>query len=247
VPVTTVSTQGGDADWRVVSREPAAGLTRIVVEGGHRGRLALTSPIPGDFNIANAALALVLLIEAGVATDDAVRGVAECAGVPGRMERVPAPADGPLALVDYAHTPDAVETVLRALRPSTSGRLVVVIGAGGDRDAPKRPLMGAAAARHADVVVVTDDNPRSEDPTAIRAAVLTGAYEVPAADRAEIHEVAGRKAAIRAAVEMATGPADTIAVVGKGHEKGQEAAGVVLPFDDRRVLAEVLGEHGAAR
>ena len=247
VPVTTVSTQGGDADWRVVSREPAAGLTRIAVEGGHGGRLALTSPIPGDFNIANAALALVLLIEAGVATDDAVRGVAECAGVPGRMERVPAPADGPLALVDYAHTPDAVETVLRALRPSTSGRLVVVIGAGGDRDAPKRPLMGAAAARHADVVVVTDDNPRSEDPTAIRAAVLTGAYEVPAADRAEIHEVAGRKAAIRAAVEMATGPADTIAVVGKGHEKGQEAAGVVLPFDDRRVLAEVLGEREAAR
>jgi UDP-N-acetylmuramoyl-L-alanyl-D-glutamate--2,6-diaminopimelate ligase len=247
VPVTTVSTHGEDADWRVLSREPAAGLTRIVVEGGHGSRLALTSPIPGDFNIANTALALVLLIEAGVATDDAVRGVAECAGVPGRMERVPAPADGPLALVDYAHTPDAVETVLRALRNSTSGRLVVVIGAGGDRDADKRPMMGAAAARHADIVVVTDDNPRSEDPTAIRAAVLAGAHEVPAVDRAEIHEVAGRKAAIRAAVDMTTGPSDTIAVVGKGHERGQEAAGVVLPFDDRQVLAEMLGEHEAAR
>jgi UDP-N-acetylmuramoyl-L-alanyl-D-glutamate--2,6-diaminopimelate ligase len=247
VAVTTVSTRGEAADWRVVSREPAAGLTRIVLEDGHGRRLALTSPIPGDFNTANAALALVLLIEAGVATDDAVRGVAECAGVPGRMERVPAPARGPLALVDYAHTPDAVETVLRALRPSTSGRLVVVIGAGGDRDAPKRPLMGAAAARYADVVVVTDDNPRSEDPTAIRAAILSGAYEVPAPDRAEIHEVAGRRAAIRAAVERTAGSADTVVVVGKGHEQGQEAAGVVLPFDDRQVLAEVLGEPGAAR
>jgi UDP-N-acetylmuramoyl-L-alanyl-D-glutamate--2,6-diaminopimelate ligase len=247
VAVTTVSTLGGAADWRVVSRDPAAGLTRIVVEDGQGSRLALTSPIPGDFNTANAALALVLLIEAGVATDDAVRGVAECAGVPGRMERVPAPARGPLAVVDYAHTPDAVETVLRALRPSTSGRLVVVIGAGGDRDVPKRPLMGAAAARHADVVVVTDDNPRSEDPTAIRAAILAGAYEVPAPDRAEIHEVAGRRAAIRAAVEMTAGSADTVVVVGKGHEQGQEAAGVVLPFDDRQVLAEMLGEPEAAR
>jgi UDP-N-acetylmuramoyl-L-alanyl-D-glutamate--2,6-diaminopimelate ligase len=247
VAVTTVSTRGGTADWRVVSREPAAGLTRIVVEDGQGSRIALTSPIPGDFNTANAVLALVLLIEAGVATDDAVRGVAECAGVPGRMERVPAPARGPLAVVDYAHTPDAVETVLRALRPSTSGRLVVVIGAGGDRDVPKRPLMGAAAARHADVVVVTDDNPRSEDPTAIRAAILAGAYEVPAPDRAEIHEVAGRRAAIRAAVEMTAGSADTVVVVGKGHEQGQEAAGVVLPFDDRQVLAEMLGEPEAAR
>jgi UDP-N-acetylmuramoyl-L-alanyl-D-glutamate--2,6-diaminopimelate ligase len=247
VAVTTVSTRGGAADWRVVSREPVAGLTRIVVEDGQGSRLALTSPIPGDFNTANAVLALVLLIEAGVATDDAVRGVAECAGVPGRMERVPAPARGPLAVVDYAHTPDAVETVLRALRPSTSGRLVVVIGAGGDRDAPKRPLMGAAAARHADVVVVTDDNPRSEDPTAIRAAILAGAYEVPAPDRAEIHEVAGRRAAIRAAVEMTAGSADTVVVVGKGHEQGQETAGVVLPFDDRQVLAEMLGEPEAAR
>jgi UDP-N-acetylmuramoyl-L-alanyl-D-glutamate--2,6-diaminopimelate ligase len=247
VAVTTVSTRGGTADWRVVSREPAAGLTRIVVEDGQGSRIALTSPIPGDFNTANAALALVLLIEAGVATDDAVRGVTECAGVPGRMERVPAPARGPLAVVDYAHTPDAVETVLRALRPSTSGRLVVVIGAGGDRDVPKRPLMGAAAARHADVVVVTDDNPRSEDPTAIRAAILAGAYEVPAPDRAEIHEVAGRRAAIRAAVEMTAGSADTVVVVGKGHEQGQEAAGVVLPFDDRQVLAEMLGEPEAAR
>ncbi|MGH8825857.1 MAG: UDP-N-acetylmuramoyl-L-alanyl-D-glutamate--2,6-diaminopimelate ligase [Jiangellaceae bacterium] len=240
VSVTTVSTQGWDADWRVVARDHSEGLTRIVMENGDARRLTLTSPIPGDFNVANAALAVILLIGAGVDADDAVRGVAECAGVPGRMERVPAPGGGPLALVDYAHTPDAVETVLRALRPSTSGRLVVVVGAGGDRDPHKRPLMGAAAARNADVVVVTDDNPRSEDPVAIRAAVLAGAYGVPAADRAEVHEVVGRRAAIRAAVEMAPGPADTIAVVGKGHEQGQEAAGVVHPFDDRQVLAEML-------
>jgi UDP-N-acetylmuramoyl-L-alanyl-D-glutamate--2,6-diaminopimelate ligase len=107
--------------------------------------------------------------------------------------------------------------------------------------------MGAAAARHADVVVVTDDNPRSEDPTAIRGAVLAGAYGVPAAARAEIHEVADRRAAIRAAVGMAAGRTDTIAVVGKGHEQGQEVAGVVHPFDDRVVLAELLGAGEVAR
>ena len=246
VPVTTLSTRGDEADWRVVSRTAAGGSTRVVVEARDGRRLAMTSPIPGDFNVANAALAVVLLIEAGVTADDAVRGVAACPGVPGRMERVPGPARGPLALVDYAHTPDAVETVLRALRPSTSGRLVVVVGAGGDRDPHKRPLMGAAAARNADVVVVTDDNPRSEDPVAIRAAVLAGAYSVPAAERAEIHEVADRRAAIRTAIDAAPGPADTVAVVGKGHEPGQEVAGVVHPFDDRQVVAEMLREREEA-
>ncbi|MGH8774595.1 MAG: UDP-N-acetylmuramoyl-L-alanyl-D-glutamate--2,6-diaminopimelate ligase [Jiangellaceae bacterium] len=242
IPVVTVATKG-DADWRVTDREIAhAGATTLAVIGTEDGRrLPVSSPIPGDFNVANAVLAVVMLTEAGVEAGDALRGVATCPGVPGRMERVQsAAAGGPLGVVDYAHTPDAIETVLRALRPSTLGRLVVVVGAGGDRDAGKRPLMGAAAARHADVVIVTDDNPRSEDPAAIRAAVLRGTSAVPAQERGVVKEVGDRRAAIEAAVAETTGRPDTVAVVGKGHEQGQEIAGVVYPFDDRVELREAL-------
>jgi UDP-N-acetylmuramoyl-L-alanyl-D-glutamate--2,6-diaminopimelate ligase len=144
-----------------------------------------------------------------------------------------------VAVVDYAHTPDAVGTALAALRTSTGGRLVTVLGCGGDRDAGKRPAMGAAAAAGSDVLVITDDNPRSEDPAAIRAAVRAGAEEVPAGARAELLEVGDRRAALAAAVALAR-PGDTLLVAGKGHETGQEVGGEVLPFDDREVLREVL-------
>jgi UDP-N-acetylmuramoyl-L-alanyl-D-glutamate--2,6-diaminopimelate ligase len=140
------------------------------------------------------------------------------------------------AVVDYAHTPDAVATALAALRASTQGRLITVLGCGGDRDQGKRPAMGAAAARGSDVVVVTDDNPRSEDPAAVRAAVLAG---VPADRRGAVEEVGDRRAAIARAVALAR-PGDTVLVAGKGHESGQEVAGTVTPFDDRAVLREVL-------
>src|SRR5690606_11255876 len=131
---------------------------------------------------------------------------------------------------DYAHKPDAVTAVLTALRAVTPGRLLCVIGAGGDRDRAKRPLMGRAAAEAADVVVVTDDNPRTEDPAVVRAEVLAGARD--AAGTADVVEVAGRRAAIDEAVRRAN-PGDTIAVLGKGHEQGQEVAGEIHPFDDR--------------
>ncbi|NUS50488.1 MAG: UDP-N-acetylmuramoyl-L-alanyl-D-glutamate--2,6-diaminopimelate ligase, partial [Nocardioidaceae bacterium] len=144
-----------------------------------------------------------------------------------------------LAVVDYAHKPDAVTAALTALRPLTKGRLVVVLGAGGDRDPGKRPLMGEAAARLADVLVVTDDNPRTEDPASIRAAVLAGAEQVPEGERSEVHEEGDRRAAIRLALSLA-GPGDTVVVAGKGHETGQEVAGTVHPFDDRDVLREEL-------
>jgi UDP-N-acetylmuramoyl-L-alanyl-D-glutamate--2,6-diaminopimelate ligase len=163
-------------------------------------------------------------------------GLAAGGGVPGRMERVDGPPGAPLAVVDYAHTPDAVTAALRALRPVVPGRLVVVLGAGGDRDRAKRGPMGAAAARHADLVVVTDDNPRSEQPAAVRAAVLEGAR---AAGGAEALEVADRRAAVRRALH-GLGPGDAVLLAGKGHEQGQEVAGVLLPFDDRAVLAEEL-------
>jgi UDP-N-acetylmuramoyl-L-alanyl-D-glutamate--2,6-diaminopimelate ligase len=144
-----------------------------------------------------------------------------------------------LAVVDYAHKPDAVTAALTSLRPLTPGRVVVVLGAGGERDPGKRPIMGETAARLADVLVVTDDNPRGEDPAAIRAEMLAGARRVPARERAEVHEVGDRRSAIRLAVSIArTG--DTVVVAGKGHETGQEVAGTVHPFDDRVVLREEL-------
>lgn len=218
----------------------------------------LEVPLPGDFNVTNAALAVAMLGEAGIDAGLAAAGVAACTGVPGRMENVEVSrTDTPAAVVDYAHTPDAVQNVLRALRRrpvaggrerpdvraargGRAGRLIAVVGAGGDRDREKRGDMGMAAARHADVVVVTDDNPRSEDPAAIRATVLAGAQAVPPDERAHLVEVADRRAAIRAALEHARGPQDTVAVLGKGHEQGQEMAGTVHPFDDRAVLREEL-------
>jgi UDP-N-acetylmuramoyl-L-alanyl-D-glutamate--2,6-diaminopimelate ligase len=148
-----------------------------------------------------------------------------------------------VAVIDYAHTPDAVSTALAALRGTTSGRLITVLGCGGDRDPGKRPAMGTAAALLSDVLIVTDDNPRSEDPAVIRAAMLAGIQDVPENDRADVLEIGDRRAAIAAAVKVA-GPGDTLLVAGKGHETGQEIAGRVLPFDDRAVLREVLTTLG---
>jgi UDP-N-acetylmuramoyl-L-alanyl-D-glutamate--2,6-diaminopimelate ligase len=150
-----------------------------------------------------------------------------------------------VAVVDYAHTPDAVSTALAALRDATAGRVITVLGCGGDRDPGKRAAMGTAAASASDVLVVTDDNPRSEDPAAIRAAMLAGVREVPEHRRAEVHEVAGRRDALATAVGLAR-PGDTLLVAGKGHETGQEIAGTVHPFDDRDVLREILAGREAS-
>jgi UDP-N-acetylmuramoyl-L-alanyl-D-glutamate--2,6-diaminopimelate ligase len=178
-----------------------------------------------------------MLDAVGVAAPVAAAALAGVA-VPGRMERVRA-GQGFQAVVDYAHTPDAVGRAIEAVRPGLTGRLVVVLGCGGDRDRAKRPVMGAVAAGAADLLVVTDDNPRSEDPAAIRAAVLGGAHEVPADRRAEVLEVGDRRAAIETAVRAAR-PGDAVLVLGKGHETGQELADRVLPFDDRTVLAAAI-------
>jgi UDP-N-acetylmuramoyl-L-alanyl-D-glutamate--2,6-diaminopimelate ligase len=199
--------------------------------------LHFTVRLPGAFNVANAALAATMLVRAGIDPDAVAAGLSSCAGVPGRME--PVSVGQPfLAVVDYAHTPDALATALAALRKA-AGRLTVVFGCGGDRDAAKRELMGAVASAGADVVVVTDDNPRSEQPAAIRQAVLTGA----AAGPAEVHEIGDRADAIRWAVARA-GKGDVVLVAGKGHETGQEVAGTSYPFDDRSQLRAALAGRG---
>jgi len=237
VPTVTLSTAGADADWTAVDVHlgPDASTFTAV---GPTGRWEVQVPLAGEFNVANALLALACAAEAGLDPALIARGLGRSGGVPGRLERVDA-GQGFSAIVDYAHKPDAVRAVLEALRPVTAGRLVVVLGAGGDRDTGKRPVMGEIAASLADVLIVTDDNPRSEDPARIRAEILAGAQ----GGRAEVRDVAGRRTAIAEAVRLAA-PGDTVLVAGKGHESGQEVAGVVEPFDDRRVLREEIERVG---
>jgi len=238
------------ADWAVERAWLDGGLPVADVRGPGGVGVRLEVPLPGTFNLANALVALALLVEAGIEPVAAARALAVAGSVPGRMERVTGgghPGE-PLAVVDYAHSPDAVSAALAAL--AGGGRpLVAVLGAGGDRDREKRPLMGAAAAQGADVVVVTDDNPRSEDPAAIRAAILDGARERAAATGALVLEVADRGHAVAEAVARAwgtgaRGSGGTVLVAGKGHEQGQDVAGTVHPFDDREVLRAALGAAG---
>ncbi len=242
VPMATFSPSGAEADWSIdqVSLETAGSRFTVITPTGARIRAWVS--LTGAFNVGNALCAIALAGESGLDPALVAEGISRSGGVPGRLEQVVAGQDF-MAIVDYAHKPDAVEAALEALRPLTAGRLVLVIGAGGDRDSGKRPLMGAIGARLADVLVVTDDNPRSEEPAAIRAAVLAGVDGATA--RAEIHEIGDRRTAIRHAVAMArTG--DVVVIAGKGHETGQEIAGVVHPFDDRDEVRAALAERGAS-
>ncbi|MER6996279.1 UDP-N-acetylmuramoyl-L-alanyl-D-glutamate--2,6-diaminopimelate ligase [Streptomyces sp. NPDC000410] len=241
IPVTTFSAEGHpDADWRAEDVEVGAVGSRFTAVGPKGERVRAEAPLPGPFNVANTLAAIVTLAVAGVDPQTAADGVAAVPGVPGRLERVDA-GQPYLAVVDYAHKTDAVESVLRSLRKVTEGKLHIVLGCGGDRDRTKRGPMGAAAARLADTAVLTSDNPRSEDPLAILAAMLAGAAEVPAHERGDVLVDADRAAAIAAAVARAEA-GDTVLVAGKGHEQGQDIAGVVRPFDDRQVLREAI-EH----
>ncbi|MGW1839792.1 UDP-N-acetylmuramoyl-L-alanyl-D-glutamate--2,6-diaminopimelate ligase [Streptomyces sp. BBFR2] len=239
VPVTTFSAEGHpDADWRAADVEIGALGSTFTVYGPNGEKLRAASPLAGPFNVANALAAITALVVAGIDPQTAADGVAAVPGVPGRLERVDA-GQPYLAVVDYAHKTDAVESVLRALRKVTDGKLHAVLGCGGDRDPHKRVPMGAAVARLADTAVLTSDNPRSEDPLAILATMLAGAAEVPIHERGTVLVEEERGAAIAAAVARAE-PGDTVIVAGKGHEQGQDIAGVVRPFDDRQVLREAI-------
>jgi UDP-N-acetylmuramoyl-L-alanyl-D-glutamate--2,6-diaminopimelate ligase len=245
IPVRTMSIRGHDADWSAVDLDLGPAGSTFTIRGPGSLSLPASVELPGDFNVANALSALAAAVEAGLDPDAVDAGIAAAGGVPGRLERVSDDrADlGFAVYVDYAHKPDALTAVLGTLRPVTTGRLIAVIGAGGDRDRGKRPVMGAIAAAEADLLIVTDDNPRSEDPAAIRAEVLAGVTEVDVAQRAEVREIGDRRAAIAAALAAAT-TGDVVLVAGKGHETGQEVAGVVHPFDDRDVVRELLSGAG---
>jgi UDP-N-acetylmuramoyl-L-alanyl-D-glutamate--2,6-diaminopimelate ligase len=230
----TFSAEGAEADYsaRDVSFD-ASGASFGV------GELRLRTGLPGHFNVANALGAFAAAEAMGVGQEIAVAGLARAARVPGRFEPIDE-GQGFSVLVDYAHTPDSLENVLRAARRLTSGKLISVFGAGGDRDRDKRPKMGRAGAELSDLTVITSDNPRSEDPEAIVAEVASGAQ-----DASELEVVVDRREAIALALGRAE-PGDTVVIAGKGHEQGQEfEEGRKIPFDDREVAREELWKLGS--
>jgi UDP-N-acetylmuramoyl-L-alanyl-D-glutamate--2,6-diaminopimelate ligase len=258
IPVTTLATaaDGGRAggpvdlpaaDWTVVHPQPRGLGTEFGLRHRDGTELRVHTGLPGSFNVANAALATAMVL-AGGATPDEVQAALDAAdpftvAVPGRMQLV---ATAPAAVVDFAHNPDALARALEAVRsPEPGSRVIVVFGATGQRDQGKRPTMGAIAARLADVVIVSDDDPHDEDAAAIRADVMAGAVEAKASEGlgCTVLEVFPRDAAIRKAVELA-GHGDTILVAGRGHEVWQEVKGVNLALDDRVELRSALTARG---
>lgn len=244
--VVTVSAEGHGADWRAEDIAPvgdhdrSGALQEFTAVGPTGVRHRLRIGLPGRYNVGNALLALAMLDAVGVSPEQAAPGL-RTAAVPGRLEVIDRGQDF-LAVVDYAHKPGALRAVLETLR-RPGGRLAVVFGAGGNRDAGKRAPMGRVAAELADLVVVTDDNPRDEDPVAIRAAILEGARAAGRQTAAEIVEIGDRRAAIAYAAGWARG-GDVVVIAGKGHESGQTSAGQTRPFDDRAELARALETVG---
>lgn len=235
-PATITVSTAHDATWTASDIVVSRSGSQTFYAHGHGRKLTVEILLAGSYNVANALTAIAVLDAIGVDERAIVAGLAKVQ-VPGRMERVDLGQDF-TAVVDYSHKPAAVALALDAVRARTDGRVIVVLGCGGDRDAAKRPLMGEAAAVRADLTIVTDDNPRSENASDIRAQMLAG---VPADRRDTVVEIADRREAIRHAVAQArTG--DVVVVAGKGHETGQEVAGVIHPFSDRDELTAAIRE-----
>ena len=213
-------------DWKI-----AANTFEITDPEGRR--FVIDSPLVGDFNRMNVAMALVAFVETGGEIHQGIELIREFPGVPGRLQQVG--LGRPLILVDYAHTPDAVTRVLASLRPHTQGRIIAVLGCGGDRDPSKRPEMGRALQAGADLAIATSDNPRSEDPEAILDAMCGMDFQGV--------RIIDRREAIAFAIDAANDE-DVVLIAGKGHEQGQESKGVVTPFDDREVALEILATRG---
>lgn len=228
LPVISVGETG--KDLKLTGLRPAPGGQQLTIQTP-RGDYNLMLPLIGRFQVSNALIAAGLAIAAGVDTGKALRSLESLKGAPGRLEFAGRKANGAAVYIDYAHKPDALENALAALRPFTSGKLIVIFGAGGDRDAGKRPIMGKIAADKADVAIVSDDNPRSEDPARIR-------QEIMAACPGAI-EIGDRSEAIREGVRL-LGPGDILCVAGKGHETGQIVGNTVHHFSDHEAVAEAL-------
>ncbi|UNX55975.1 UDP-N-acetylmuramoyl-L-alanyl-D-glutamate--2,6-diaminopimelate ligase [Georgenia sp. TF02-10] len=237
---TGVSLTGAPAPWQVTDRAAAGPGTAFTLRGPGGTALRTSTALPGEFNVANAALAAVMLLTAGVPAADLTAALDGAGGlsprVPGRMELL---ADRPRVVVDFAHNPDALAKALTALRPTTAGRLHVLVGAAGERDRGKRPAMGRLAAELADTVVITDDDPHDEPAAQIRAEVRAGAETVSGAT---VVEVADRAQAIRTVVRGAAAT-DTVLVAGRGHETVQEVGGVAHHLDDREEVRAALAER----
>lgn len=228
-----LSTFGQDADWSASSvHSHVAGETTFEVTTPVGNKLSVRIPMFGQFNVSNALCAMAVVSAIGLDSAKAASSIQTFTGVAGRCEIV-TPSGPGTAVVDYAHTPDAVDKILSELRAVNPRKLITVIGCGGDRDPSKRFAMGQIASQHSHVVIVTDDNPRTEEPSAIRAEVERGARE----GSAEVINVSDRQLAIRQAIVLAQ-DGDIVAVLGKGHESGQEINGVTYPFDDRDVIRQ---------
>ena len=243
VPVTTVSAlTDNDADWQVRDVTPDKTIGRTVFTlvdpsgAGHR----VAMPILGEVNIQNTAVAIVAAVSLGIELADVIGAIEDAPQIPGRMEKVnPTPGGQPLVIVDYAHTPEALEWTLRSTRELTEGNVVIVFGTDGDRDATKREELAAIAAREADILWVTDENPRTEDPQSIRDYLLRGIASVRP-DMADVTEVTTcRRDAVRRAI-LAAQPGDTVIITGKGAEWYQEIQGIHHRYNDVPVAAEVL-------
>ncbi|WP_394692442.1 UDP-N-acetylmuramoyl-L-alanyl-D-glutamate--2,6-diaminopimelate ligase [Hyphobacterium sp.] len=225
-------------DWRIREITPKAASQLVTLEvDGKTKRIEL--PLVGEFQVANAVGAAAMAVHSGVSQDAALASMGKLKGVPGRLELAARTSDGCPVLVDFAHTPDGLDKLIRAVRPHTRGRVVIVFGCGGDRDPTKRKPMGEIAVKLADLVIVTDDNPRSEDAATIRAKIMEGAIGAK--------EVGDRAQAIRIALHQLQ-PGDTLLLAGKGHETGQKIGDVTHPFDDReearKAAAAMEGGHG---
>lgn len=230
IPAISVGSSG---DWITTkATSNASGMTVQNLKLPNGDSINLQVNMLGTYNATNAACALIASELLGNPLAASLKSLEHIRAIPGRLEKVEISSAG-TAIIDYAHTPDAVATVLTVIRDSNPQKIITVIGCGGDRDTQKRPMMGKIASQLSDVVIVTDDNPRSENPSEIRSAVLTGTVE----GSAQIQEIGNRREAIALALRMAR-DGDVIAVLGKGHETGQEIAGEVFPFDDRLVVAQ---------
>ena len=241
IPSVSISRDNTAALWRYSKYSSNSHGYTITVQGPDKDLVLTTeTQLLGGFNLDNLLMAIAIASESGVSAEELIRIVPTLKGAPGRLESVQA-GQKFTALVDYAHSPDAVSNVLRAAKEFTEGRVIAVLGCGGDRDASKRPLMGRALVEGSDISIFTSDNPRSESPTMILAQMTEG---IALTDPSRICE--DRASAIKEAVEIAQ-PDDTVLILGKGHESGQDIAGTITPFDDRlelaRAIKEVLGGH----